>query len=192
MSNCIWCIGRNFALHAKEMGNSPEKEPCVFIKAMASSVMTGSKVKLPLFSKEVHYETELALLFDSELNFSHITVALDLTARDLQTNAKKKGLPWSLSKSFIDSCPIGKWQKYNRDKTYSFSLHVNQTIRQKGVSEDMIFSIHDVREYLLKRFPVRPGDIVLMGTPENVSKVIPHDLAELFLDETLVGQWMFT
>ena len=192
MCSSIWCIGKNYSLHAKELAEPLEKKPLVFLKSPHCLVPPGAKINLPSFSSNIEYETELAFLFDEDLEFSHITVALDLTARDIQSLCKKKGLPWTLAKSFKQACPLGTWLHYKKGDAIDFSLQVNGTLRQKGNSSSMLFSIGDIKKYLKKHFPVRPGDIVLTGTPEGISKVLPGDLASVYLGNTLMGSWSFS
>jgi len=192
MSSSIWCIGKNYSLHAKELAEPVEKEPLVFLKSVHCLVPSGGKIDLPCFSSNIEYEAELAFLFDEDLEFSQITIALDLTARDIQSVSKKKGLPWTLAKSFKQSCPLGRWLPYKNSEAIDFSLQVNGTLRQNGNSSDMLFSVTDIKKYLKKHFPVRPGDIVLTGTPEGISKVLPGDLASVYLGNTLMGSWSFS
>src|SRR5687768_621050 len=96
----IWCIGRNYGAHAKELGNAIPEKPLVFLKAGSCVVESGKSFELPSWSYQIHHEVELALRFDKDLNISSACVAIDLTARDLQDDAKKKGLPWTQAKSF--------------------------------------------------------------------------------------------
>lgn len=191
MASSIWCIGKNYALHAKELGQPLEKEPVVFIKSPNCIVEPKKTVHLPSFSKQIEYEVELALLLDDNLRFSHITVALDLTARDVQSKTKENGLPWTLAKSFKESCPLGSWTPFTQDISHDFLLHVNGILRQKGSSKNMIFSFEEIRDYLIKHFPLAAGDIVLTGTPEGISKAAPGDRAEVFLGTSSQGSWTF-
>jgi 2-keto-4-pentenoate hydratase/2-oxohepta-3-ene-1,7-dioic acid hydratase in catechol pathway len=192
MSSTVWCIGKNYLLHAKELNQPVEDKPIVFIKSSSCIVNETSLIYLPSFSDHIDYEVELALLLDKNLNFSHVSVALDLTARDIQQECKKKGLPWTLAKSFKQSLPIGKWKKLsNGNDPFIFSLFVNGQQRQNGSSSDMLFSIEDLRNYLLERFPLSEGDIVLTGTPQGISQVLPHDCASVFLNGEKVGEWNF-
>ncbi|MCX6990362.1 MAG: fumarylacetoacetate hydrolase family protein [Chlamydiae bacterium] len=192
MSTSIWCIGKNYSLHAKELSEPLETEPLVFLKSSHCLVPSGEIIDLPRFSSNIEYEVELAFLFDDALEFSHITIALDLTARDIQSACKEKGLPWTLAKSFKKSCPLGLWHPYKKSGAIDFSLMVNGTLRQKGNSSAMLFSLDDIKKYLKERFPVRPGDMVLTGTPEGISKVLPGDRASVYLENTLMGSWSFS
>lgn len=191
MIGCIWCAGKNYALHAKELGQPIEKEPIIFLKSAACIVSKGQIIRLPAFSSHIEYEVEIACLFDQELEISHFTVALDLTARDIQSKAKEKGLPWTLAKSFKQSCPLGTWQLIRDLQNTEFSLHVNGNQRQKGYVKNMLFPLDQLRDYLLKHFPVSAGDILLTGTPEGISTVISGDKAEVYCDKDHLGSWTF-
>lgn len=192
MGNTIWCVGKNYPLHALEMNQRPESSPVIFCKSYNSLVMSDQTVHLPTFSKQVQYEVELAFLFSESLKLSHITVALDLTARDIQNEIKKKGLPWTTAKSFKQSCPLGKWKEYHPQEQIHFHLTVNDLLRQKGNSKDMIFPIEELRTYIIEHFPVCPGDILITGTPEGISDIAKEDIAKLYLNDEIVGQFLFT
>lgn len=191
MIGSIWCIGKNFEKHAKELSESPEKEPIVFLKSSRCLVESGQAIELPSFSSNVQYEVEIACLFDKNLSLTHFTVALDLTARDVQAKAKEKGLPWTLSKSFKQSCPIGSWLPITQLSNEDFSLHVNGLLRQKGYMKDMLFSIDKLKEYLTEHFPVTEGDILLTGTPEGISTIVSGDKADIYYGNLHLGSWTF-
>lgn len=175
----IWCVGRNFASHARELGNVPPKDPIIFLKAGSCAVDTSRPFKLPLFSTQVEYELEIALELGPSLMPEHICLAIDLTARDIQNRLKQEGLPWTLAKSFPDACPIGPlWPFPGWDKlqTLSFSLEINEKKVQLGNVSSMIFPPEELHTYLLTHFPVRPGDILLLGTPEGVTRATSGDV----------------
>src|SRR4051812_29212882 len=120
----IWAVGRNYAEHAKEMKVEVTETPMFFLKA-GSCITKGRIISLPSWSNDVHHEIELAFLIDQNLNFSHVTLALDLTARDAQSAAKAKGQPWTKAKSFIGACPLGNWISLDQIKnleSLNFSL----------------------------------------------------------------------
>ena len=173
----LWCVGRNYSEHAKEMNQSLTAQPLIFLKAGAC-LNQDPIVPLPAFSHMIHHEIELAVLLDDQLTPSHIALALDLTARDAQEDAKKGGLPWTLAKSFSHSCPVSPWFVYQGDKWFSdleFSLRVNGELRQKGHTGQMIFSLPVLLTFLKSRFPLRPGDIILTGTPSGVGPLRSGD-----------------
>ncbi len=181
----IWAVGRNYASHAKELGNatpSPEGEPIIFLKAGTCAVpsieLGGTGFALPTFSEDIHHEAEIALEFGNDLTFCAIGFALDLTAREVQSRLKEKALPWTLSKSFIAGCPLSELKpipkNFDLDNIH-FELHVNGELRQKGHTRDMIFSAEKLRTYLLARYPIVPGDLLLTGTPSGVNLVQKGD-----------------
>lgn len=173
----IWAVGRNYAEHAQEMKAEIPTHPLIFLKA-GSTINTTQVIELPSWSNEIHHEIEVALLLDEKLNPSHVTLALDLTARDAQAVAKSKGQPWTLAKSFKGSCPLGPWKKIthiDQLKQCEFELQINQNVRQKGSTKDMIFNISALLKFLKDHFPLAPFDVVLTGTPSGVGPLKPQD-----------------
>ena len=173
----IWAVGRNYANHAKEMQAEVPLEPFFFLKA-GTSIESGSKISLPTWSQDIHHEIEIALWIDENLNYSHFSLALDLTARDAQNAAKAKGLPWTLAKSFSGACPIGPWVSLNEISdlsALSFDLTRNKQPVQTGRASDMIFKPQQLLEYLKLHFPLAPYDVVLTGTPEGVGPINKGD-----------------
>ncbi len=147
----------------------------IFLKA-GSSLNHEQVITLPNWSDDVHHELELAYLIDKNLNFSHMTLALDLTARDKQSEAKKAGAPWTLAKSFSGACPIGKWVAIQNREHLNFQLLKNEQIVQNGRASDMIFNPEILLNYLKKHFPVMENDILLTGTPAGVGPCKKGDL----------------
>ena len=173
----IWAVGRNYADHAAEMKVEIPKSPMIFLKA-GSTVVEGLNIRLPQWSKEVHYELEIAYRIDDSLSFGHLTLALDLTARDAQSEAKAKGSPWTLAKSFSGSCPLAKWISIDQGLTETklhFELKKNEQVVQRGNSQDMIFKPHQLLEFVKKHFPVVAGDVLLTGTPAGVGALSTGD-----------------
>ena len=195
----IWAVGRNYAEHAKEMKAAiPDKlkqQPMLFLKA-GSCLSTSSKIKLPSWSTEIHYELELAYLMDENLNFSHVTMALDLTARDAQNIAKQKGWPWSIDKSIKDSCPVGNWislSDIQDQKNLEFELLMNNKTAQIGQFSEMIFNPLELLEFTKIHFPVAPHDILLTGTPSGVGALTSGDILTAHLrDNTSPHQKLLT
>lgn len=174
----IWAVGRNYKAHAVEMKAEVPTEPFFFLKS-GSCLETDSKIVLPSWSNDVHHEIEIALWIDENLNFSHLSLALDLTARDAQNLAKSKGLPWTLAKSFKGACPIGPWlslQDISSLDSLSLELVKNKQLAQKGQASDMIFKPQQLLEYVKKHYPIQAGDIILTGTPEGVAALKSGDL----------------
>lgn len=192
----IWAIGRNYADHAKELGNevptAASSEPMIFLKAGSSAVLDNAEFSLPAWSTEVHHEVELALRFGDDLKIHQAAVALDLTERALQTKLKAKGSPWTLAKSFTDSCPLSGFFVVNsldELRDLEISLRVNSELRQKGRTSQMIFPLEAQIEYVLKHFPVCPGDLLLTGTPSGVAALQRGDLLVAEISGKVTKHW---
>lgn len=176
----IWAVGRNYAAHAKEMNAPVPTKPMFFLKS-GGCLNSGSKIELPKWSNDIHHELEIAFRVDDKLQFSHISLALDLTARDHQEAAKKAGQPWTLAKSFSGACPIGNWISILDVANLSdlhFELKKNSTTAQKGHFNDMIFKPAQLLEFVKNHFPLSPNDIILTGTPEGVGQIRSGDLLQ--------------
>ena len=190
----IWAVGRNYADHAKELANQvpqSSENPMIFLKA-GSSIVEEASFALPAFSNDIHHELEIALQFDHTLHFSHLTLALDLTARDIQEKLKQKAHPWTLAKSFRSACPIGPLLPIPTGldlQNLRFTLKVNGRIRQSGSTRDMIFGAETLRQYVVERFPVMPGDLLLTGTPAGVARLKPGDSLEGEITDHLKTSW---
>ncbi len=169
----IWAVGRNYAEHAKELGNKVPTEPLIFLKA-GSCAFFGSEISLPIWTHEVHHEVEMALQFGEDLNALSYGVALDLTERRIQNQLKANGQPWTLAKSFSNACPVSKFvpiPSRNELKNLPISLEINGEIRQQASTSDMIFPLETLIEFIKAHFPVCPGDLLLTGTPSGVGPV---------------------
>jgi acylpyruvate hydrolase len=190
----IWAIGRNYADHAKELGNQVPQaagDPMVFLKA-GTSLCMNEEFQLPTFSKNVHFETELVLKFGTDLEFSDFTLGMDLTARDAQDKAKAAGQPWTLAKSFKNACLLGEFLPLSEAgnlQALTFTLKINGEMRQSGNTKDMIHPIEKIRRYIVENFPVVPGDIVMTGTPAGVAQLHAGDQLEAEIPGVLKAQW---
>ena len=181
----IWAVGRNYAEHAKELGNAVPQalgDPMIFLKAGSSAVpsteLGGGSFALPTFSKDIHHEAEIALQFGDDFTFSGIAFALDLTAREVQSRLKEKQHPWTLAKSFTAACPLSEIKPLPADwdpAQVTFQFSVNGALRQSGRMQDMIFSAEKLRQFVLECFPVVPGDLLLTGTPSGVGLIQAGD-----------------
>ncbi len=179
----VWAVGRNYADHAAEMKSEVPKTPMIFLKA-GTTCNSDRLIRLPKWSKEVHYELEIAFRFDQNLGFTDMTLALDLTARDAQTEAKSKGSPWTLAKSFTGSCPLGEWislQDLKDANELSFELIKNGKPVQAARADQMIFKPEVLRTYVRNYFPVVEGDVLLTGTPAGVGPLTSGDGLEATL-----------
>lgn len=188
----IWAIGRNYAEHAKELGNEVPTEPLIFLKAGSTAVLNSADFTLPAWAMDVHHEVELALLFDDQLKIHKAAVALDLTERTLQAKLKAKGSPWTLAKSFTNSCPLSDFfevKSLQELQNLDLSLKVNGEVRQKGNTSQMIFSLEQQLAYVLKHFPVCPGDVLLTGTPSGVGALKRGDQLVAEIHGKVQKQW---
>ncbi|QDQ27623.1 fumarylacetoacetate hydrolase family protein [Chitinimonas arctica] len=191
----IFCIGRNYAAHAAELGNRVEPEPVVFLKPTSALLQVGQAIQLPDFSSDVHHEAELVLAIgrggkriDRASALDHVAgygMGLDLTARDLQTAAKQGGLPWTLSKGFDGSACVSHFVPASalpKPDESSFSLEVNGELRQRGDCRLMVYDIPFLIEYLSTRFSLQAGDLIYTGTPAGVAALRSGDSLLLKLD----------
>ncbi|KAL6753257.1 hypothetical protein V8C86DRAFT_2730024 [Haematococcus lacustris] len=178
----IWCVGRNYAEHIKELGStgSTDGEPMIFLKAGSSALASGQPLVLPPWSSDVHHEVELALELGPDLQPVRGCVALDLTARDVQAKLKQQRWPWTLAKSFPCSTPLGTPFSLQGLDPQDLELHlsVNGVTRQRSSTRHMIFKVADLLGYVRDRFPCMPGDLLLTGTPEGVSAMQTGDKVE--------------
>ena len=186
----LYCIGRNYSEHIREMHSEVTADPVVFLKPRSSVIRNGEAILYPPHSTEVHHEVELVLLLGElpacitpENALSAIkafAVGLDLTARDQQTEAKRNGLPWTMAKGFKTSAPVGNLVEFNSVNTdlmnLNLSVEVNGDIRQAGNTGSMIFSVSDILCFLSKHFTLTPGDLIFTGTPQGVGPITKGDL----------------
>ncbi len=187
----LLCIGRNYAKHAAEMQSSVPEEPIVFLKPSTALVGNGGTVLLPERSREVHHEVELVAVIGVggkripvEKALDHVdayAVGLDMTARDLQAAAKRKGLPWSVAKGFDTFAPLGPLVDAGHihdAQDLEIRLEVNGEVRQHGHTRDMMFSVAQLVSYCSEIFSLMPGDLIYTGTPEGVGPVHAGDTLE--------------
>ncbi|MGZ3770861.1 MAG: fumarylacetoacetate hydrolase family protein [Bdellovibrio sp.] len=188
----IWAVGRNYSEHAKELGNEIPTEPMIFLKAGSCATLAAKEIHLPEWTNDVHHEAELALRFDENLQINEACLALDLTERAKQNQLKAKGHPWTLAKSFKESCPISNFFPVNdldELKNLPIVLKVNGVTRQNGNTSQMIFSLEQLITYVKKHFPVVPGDLLLTGTPSGVGPIKKGDTVEAMLAEKVCHTW---
>ena len=191
----IICIGRNYIDHAKELNNPVPEKPVFFMKPDTALLLKHNPFFYPDFSKNIHYETELVIKISRngrhiEEKFAHkyyneISVGIDFTARDLQAEAKKKGLPWEIAKAFDQSAPVGRFvplEKISSAGNINFSLKINGQLRQQGNSEDMIFTFDQIIAYVSQFVTLRTGDLIFTGTPQGVGPTKIDDHFEAFIE----------
>lgn len=190
----IFCIGRNYIDHAKELNNPIPKEPLVFMKPATAILKDNKPFYIPDFSTNIQYELELVVKInkngkniesENAINYyDKITLGIDFTARDLQKKLKDKGHPWEISKGFDFSAVIGSWINFTstmKSENINFELKKNGNTVQKGNSSDMIFSINTVISYLSRYFKLQIGDLIFTGTPAGVGKIEKGDIFDGYL-----------
>ncbi|MBG0782242.1 MAG: fumarylacetoacetate hydrolase family protein [Bacteroidales bacterium] len=195
----IICIGRNYVAHAKELNNPIPEKPVFFMKPDTALLPPHNPFFYPDFSNDVHYEAELVLKINKNgrhiaEKFAHkyyneLSVGIDFTARDLQADCKKKGLPWEIAKAFDFSAPVGNFKSINTFENTSnipFGLKINGDLRQQGNSSNMIFSFDRIIAYVSQFVTLRSGDLIFTGTPEGVGPAQREDYFELFLADEKV------
>ncbi|MBU4539484.1 MAG: fumarylacetoacetate hydrolase family protein [Weeksellaceae bacterium] len=190
----IICIGRNYAEHAKELGNEIPENPVIFMKPDTAVLKKGSDFYIPEFSQDVHYELEVVLKIskggkyiqeEKAANyFDEIGLGIDFTARDLQSQLKAKGLPWELAKGFDGSAVISDfYKKSDFDmKNLNFSLLKNKEEVQNGNTSMIIFSPEKIIAFVSQYFTLKTGDLIFTGTPKGVGKVSENDILEGYLE----------
>lgn len=198
----IVCVGQNYAKHIKEMASRLPDAPVLFLKPSTAIIHENTPITLPEYSVEVHHEIELALLVTKLA--SHVPasdwmnyiggagIALDLTLRDIQRNAKERGLPWSVSKGFDGSCPLSHFVPLNDItdiQNLQIKLEVNGEIRQDGSTSEMIYKVDHLFSFISGIFTLEPGDIILTGTPAGVSKLNHGDQLDAKIEQ--IGSMRF-
>ncbi|MBK9352663.1 MAG: fumarylacetoacetate hydrolase family protein [Bacteroidetes bacterium] len=197
----IFCIGRNYAEHAKELNNELPENPVVFMKPTTALLKDGQAFFYPDFTNDLHYEGEIVLRIGKngkkiQEKFAHkyidaFTIGFDLTARDIQNDLKSKGLPWELAKGFDGSAIIGNFIKINENINLSelkFSILKNDVTVQKGNAADMIFSFERVISFVSQYFTLQQGDLIFTGTPKGVGALAIGDVLNGYYDgEKLVS-----
>lgn len=194
----IICIGRNYAEHAKELNNAIPTEPVYFMKPDTALLKDGEPFYYPDFTKDLHHEIEIVLKINKvgkhiAEEFAHkyydeIGLGIDFTARDLQTIAKEKGLPWEKAKAFDGSAPLGKFiskSQLGNLSDISFELKINGESRQIGNTNDLLFSFDKIIAYVSKFVTLKVGDLIYTGTPSGVSAVHIGDKLQGYIKDDL-------
>ena len=191
----IVCVGRNYAEHAKELGNEIPAKPVVFLKPSSAIIFSGDEIKYPSFSEEMHHEVELVLLIgskikdasfeDAERAIAGYGVGLDMTLRDVQSKLKSKGHPWTIAKCFDTSAVLSDFvlkDDYNLNLDEEIFLTVNDEERQRDKINKMIFKPADLVMYLSSLMTLDKGDLIFTGTPKGVGKVEKADVIKAGID----------
>ena len=193
----IICIGRNYADHAKELGNEIPDEPVIFMKPKSALLQPHTPFYYPEFTNELNYECELVLRISKNGKYiqerhaanyyNGITVGIDFTARDIQDECKKKGLPWEKAKAFDNSAAIGKFIDITPDinkKNINFTFSKNGEIVQTGNSGQMLFSFDKLIANISNYFSLNIGDLIFTGTPAGVGECVVGEELEAFYEGT--------
>jgi 2-keto-4-pentenoate hydratase/2-oxohepta-3-ene-1,7-dioic acid hydratase in catechol pathway len=191
----IVCLARTYKKHAEEMKTSITKDPLLFLKPSTAVIFDGDSIVIPSRSKCVHHEVELGIVIskncrninqDDALDYVlGYLIALDITARDIQSEAKQKGWPWTISKGFDTFAPISEIVLKNEvidPNDLNFSLKLNDNLIQKSNTKYMIFSIEKIIEFISKIMTLERGDLIMTGTPEGVGELKNGDVIEANLD----------
>jgi len=187
----IVCLARNYAEHARELGNETPAAPVLFMKPASSVIGDGETVRIPAYSQECHYEVELAVLIgrecravSAETAMEYVAgygTAIDMTLRDVQNVLKAKGLPWEIAKGFDSACPLSDFVPASAvadPHDLRLRLSVNGEKRQDGTSSAMIHRVPQIIAHVSAIFTLEPGDVILTGTPAGVGPVVPGDVME--------------
>lgn len=192
----IICLAKTYKKHAKEMNSKVRKKPLLFLKPASSVIFNGGSIILPSISKSVHHEVELGIVISKKgKNISKenameyvlgYLLGLDITARDIQSEAKKNGWPWGISKGFDTFTPISDVilkEKVKDPKNLDIELSVNKKTRQKSNTKNMIFTIEEIIEFISNIMTLEPGDLILTGTPEGISEIYSGDVIDAKLGD---------
>jgi fumarylpyruvate hydrolase len=178
----IFCVGRNYAEHAREMGSDPDRDPPFFFSKPADAVVdSGLRLPFPTKTAELHHEVEMVVALgaggvdvkpeDAPSMIFGYAVGIDLTRRDLQAQAKKAGRPWDMSKGFDHSAPVGPLRRGAPPSDGAITLTVDGKVRQSGDLKDMIWSVADIIGFLSTYVAVAGGDLIFTGTPAGVGPI---------------------
>lgn len=192
----IFCIGRNYAEHAKELDNEIPEEPVIFMKPKSALLQLHAPFYYPEFTNELHAEAELVLRIckngkyipekHASKYYNGVSVGVDFTARDIQNELKSKGLPWEKAKAWDNSAVIGKWVDITpeiKKDNINFSLYKNKELIQQGNSGNMLFNFDRLVAHISIYFSLNIGDFIFTGTPAGVSECVVGDELEGFIED---------
>jgi len=188
----VYCIGRNYAAHAIEMGHDPDREPPFFFQKNPDNLDASGEFPYPSHTSDVHHEVEMAVMLKSggtnisvDSALEHVygyALSLDMTRRDLQGEQKKLGRPWEIGKAFERSAPVGEIHPASETghlDAGEITLKVNGEVRQQGDLNQMIWKIPEMIAYLSEYYVLAPGDVILSGTPAGVGPIERGDKMEI-------------
>lgn len=194
----VVCVGRNYAEHARELGNEIPKSPILFMKPTSSVVSVRHDIVRPnpAIYGETHYEAELCIQLSADLcaatveqakqAVGGVTLGLDLTLRDLQSKLKDKGQPWERAKCFDGSCVLADWvdaQAFDDFTQVRYQLYINDELKQDGDSALMLFSVYELLADISHAFSLQAGDVIMTGTPSGVGMLQAGDVLKLVLGD---------
>lgn len=194
----IICIARNYAEHAKELKNEIPENPVFFLKPDTSVLQKDRDFYIPEFTENLHYEAEIVLKISkagkyiqpefASKYFEQISLGIDFTARDLQTQLKEKGHPWEIAKAFDNAAVVGEFYPKNDYDLENLNFHMtkNQEIVQKGNTNQMIHDFAKIISTASQYFTLKTGDLIFTGTPAGVGQVLENDYLEGYLDDRKV------
>jgi acylpyruvate hydrolase len=187
----IICVGRNYADHAKELNNDVPKDPVIFMKPKGALLLPWKPLYYPEYTDDLQYECEMVVKICNNGKYvkekfatkyyNEVTLGIDFTARDLQREQQKKGLPWEIAKAFDGSAAVGTFVPLTPEidvNNISFQLTKNGEVVQSGHTRDMIFSLDRIIAYVSQFFTINIGDLIFTGTPAGVGPVFPGDKLE--------------
>lgn len=195
----IYCVGRNFRLHAAELGNEVPASPMLFTKPTHAAIpMSSGKLRIPSAQGSVHYEAELVFAagrsYEAGIScddlFTHFTVGLDLTLRDVQERLKSKGHPWLAAKGFGNSAPVGGWLRFpglSAVEEHDFGLDMNGEQVQRGNMRDMVFGLQELAEFVGRTYGLGAGDLLFTGTPAGVGALNDGDRLRVWWHNETLG-----
>jgi fumarylpyruvate hydrolase len=191
----VFCVGRNYAEHAIEMGHDPEREPPFFFMKPADAVVPAGTLPFPTQTQELHHEVELVVALGEggkeipvEHALDHVfgyAVGLDMTRRDMQAVAKNAGRPWDMAKGFDQSAPTGAIraaEEIGHPTRGAVWLRINGELRQEGDLDQQIWKVPETISYLSTLVALRPGDLIMTGTPKGIGRVEPGDRLDGHID----------
>lgn len=191
----IFCVGRNYVEHAKELGNDVPDEPVIFLKPKSAFLQPHMPFYYPEFTNELHYEAEIVLRVSkngkyiqerhASKYYNAYTVGIDFTAHDIQQQLKEKGLPWEISKAWDNSAAVGKFIDIKPGlnmNDINFCLYKNKEIVQQGNTSHMIFTFDQIVAYVSQFFSLNIGDLIFTGTPAGVGECVVGDMLEGFVE----------
>lgn len=195
----IICIGRNYTEHIEELANEKPSSPVIFMKPDSAVLPKQQDFYIPEFSEDVHHEVEVLVKIKKvgkhiNQRFAHkyydeVSLGIDFTARDLQSQLKAKGLPWEKAKGFDGAAVIGKWhakEEFGDLDNLDFKLLRNGELAQKGNTSHMLWKIDELIAYVSTFFTLKKGDVIFTGTPAGVSRVSPEDRLTGYIKDKMI------